>query len=91
LFLGSGTLAFEIVILALAVLESPAFWQAFLYEYDLGLKNSSLTRDQISEYRNNQILEKDNNLEGDLITVGFGTIIIVIGLISLELVLVYGS
>jgi hypothetical protein len=36
----------------------------------------SLTRDQISEYCNNQIL-KTENVEEDLTTVGFGIIIIV--------------
>jgi hypothetical protein len=57
-------------------------WQTFECGYDLNLNNSSLTRDQISKYCNIQIQETDINLESSvLITVGFGIIFIIIGLI----------
>ncbi len=49
--------------------------------HDLGLNNSSLTREQISESCNNQILENDNNSEDSLTIVGIGIILIFIGLI----------
>jgi hypothetical protein len=53
--------------------------EAFQCGYNLGLTNSSLTRDQISKYCNNQILGTENI--GDLTTFGFNTIFIVIGII----------
>ncbi|HEX6029648.1 MAG TPA: hypothetical protein VFY64_11460, partial [Nitrososphaeraceae archaeon] len=52
---------------------------AFQCGYNLGLTNSSLTRDQISKYCNNQILGTENIR--DLTTFGFNTIFIVIGII----------
>jgi hypothetical protein len=84
LFIGLGILALGIVVLTLGLLQSPALWQAFQCGYDLGINNSSLTQEQISEYcNNNQILtiEKEEEAAG-LITVGFGVILIVIGLIT---------
>jgi hypothetical protein len=82
LFIGLAILALGIVILTLGVLQSPVLWQTFQCGYDLSLNNSSLTRDQISKYCNNRIQETDINLESSgLITVGFGIIFIVIGLI----------
>ena len=60
-------------------------WQAFQCGYDLGINNSSLTQEQISEYcsNNNQILTIENKEESaGLITVGFGVILIVIGLVT---------
>ena len=82
LFIGLAILALGIVILTLGVLQSPVLWQTFQCRYDLSLNNSSLTRDQISKYCNNRIQETDINLESSgLITVGFGIIFIVIGLI----------
>ena len=57
--------------------------RAFECGYDLGINKSGLTGDQISKYCNNQIQETDDNLESSgLITVGFGIIFIVIGLIT---------
>ncbi len=38
-------------------------WQSFECGYDLNLNNSSLTRDQISKYCNDQIQETDINLK----------------------------
>ena len=83
LFIGLGILTLGIVILTLGVLLSPVLRQTFQCAYDLSLNNSSLTREQISEYCNNQIPETDINLESGsgLITVGFGIVFIVIGLI----------
>jgi hypothetical protein len=83
LFIGLGILTLGIVILTLGVLLSPVLRQTFQCGYDLSLNNSSLTREQISEYCNNQIPETDINLESGsgLITVGFGIVFIVIGLI----------
>ena len=81
LFIGLGILVVGITVLALGLQQSPALWQAFQCGYDLGINNSSLTRDQISEYCNNQILGTQN--AEDLATVGFGTIFIVIGLITI--------
>jgi uncharacterized membrane protein YeiB len=82
LFIGLGILAVGIVVLMIGLLQSPAFWQTFQCGYDLSLKNSSLTRDQISEYCNNQILKTENvEEEEDLTTVGFGIILLIIGLI----------
>ena len=84
LFIGLGILALGIVVLILGLLQSPTLWQAFKCGYDLGINNSSLTQEQISEYcNNNQILtiEKEEEAAG-LITVGFGVILIVIGLIT---------
>ena len=83
LFIGLGILALGIVVITLGLLQPPALWQAFQCGYDVGINNSSLTGDQISEYCNNQIQETDDNLESGsgLITVGFGIIFIVIGLI----------
>ena len=80
LFIGLGILALEIVVFIIGLERSPAFWQTFQCGYDLGLNNPSLTRDQISEYCNNQILNT-GNIEGDLTIVGFGIILIIIGLI----------
>jgi magnesium-transporting ATPase (P-type) len=80
LFIGLGILALGIVVFTIGLQRSPAFWQTFQCGYDLGLNNSSLTRDQISEYCNNQIL-KTENVDDDLTTVGFGIILIIIGLI----------
>lgn len=60
--------------------------QTFECDYDLNLNNSSLTRDQISKYCNNQIQETAINLESSgLITVGFGIIFIIIGSIITEI------
>ena len=53
--------------------------EAFQCGYNLGLNNSSLTREKISNYCNNQILDTENI--GDLTTFGFNTIFIVIGII----------
>jgi uncharacterized membrane protein len=80
LFIGVGVLSVGIVVFTIGLQRSPAFWQTFQCGYDLGLNNSSLTRDQISEYCNNQILNT-GNIEGDLTIVGFGIILIIIGLI----------
>ena len=80
LFIGLGILALGIVVFTIGLQRSPAFWQTFQCGYDLGLNNSSLTRDQISEYCNNQIL-KTENIEDDFTIVGFGIILIIIGLI----------
>ncbi|HKG29921.1 MAG TPA: hypothetical protein VKA91_01515 [Nitrososphaeraceae archaeon] len=84
LFIGLGILALGIVVLILGLQQSPTLWQVFKCGYDLGINNSSLTREQISEYcNNNQILtiEKEEEAAG-LTTVGFGIILIVIGLIT---------
>src|SRR5215208_1409811 len=83
LFIGLGILALGIVVLILGLLQSPTLWQAFKCGYDLGINNSNLTQEQISEYcNNNQILTIENEEEADgLITVGFGVIFIVIGVI----------
>jgi hypothetical protein len=70
LFIGLGILALGIVVFTIGLQRSPAFWQTFQCGYDLGLNNSSLTRDQISEYCNNQILKTENVEEEDLTTVG---------------------
>jgi len=80
LFIGLGMLALGIVVFTIGLQRSPAFWQTFQCGYDLGRNNSSLTRDQISEYCNNQIL-KTENVDDDLTIVGFGIILIIIGLI----------
>jgi hypothetical protein len=61
------------------IFGSAGLSEAFQCGYNLGLNNSSLTRDQISKYCNNQILETEN--VDDLTTFSFGTIFIVIGLI----------
>jgi hypothetical protein len=53
--------------------------QTFECDYDLNLNNSSLTRDQISKYCNNQILGTENI--GGLTIFDFNTILIVIGII----------
>ena len=53
--------------------------EAFQCGYNLGLTNSSLTRDQISKNCNNQILGTENIR--DLTIFGFNTIFIVIGII----------
>ena len=71
MFIGLGTLALEIVVMALGIQRSPAFWQTFQCGYDLDLNSSNLTQDQISEYCNNQILKTENVEEEDLTTVGF--------------------
>ena len=64
------------------IFGSAGLSEAFQCGYNLGLNNSSLTREQISKYCNNQIQETDINLESGsgLITVGFGIVFIVIGL-----------
>jgi hypothetical protein len=80
LFIGLGILAVGIVLLIIGLQRSPAFWQAFQCGYNLRLNNSSPTRDQISEYCNNNQTLKTENAE-DLITIGFGIIVIVIGFI----------
>jgi hypothetical protein len=76
------SIALGIVLLTLGLLQSPALWQAFQCGYDLGINNSSLTQEQISKYCNNQILTIENEEAASLITVGFGVIPIVIGLIT---------
>ena len=82
LFIGLGILAVGIVVFIIGLQQSPAFWQTFQCGYDLGLNNSSLTQDQISKYCNNQIPKTQNvEEEEDLTTVGFGIILIVVGLI----------
>src|ERR671918_406258 len=81
LFIGLGILALGIVVFTIGLQRSPALWQTFQCGYDLSLNNSSLTRDQISEYCNNQILKTEDIEEEDLTTVGFGIILIVIGVI----------
>jgi hypothetical protein len=81
LFIGLGILALGIVVFTIGLQQSPAFWKTFQCGYDLGLNNSSLTRGQISEYYNNQILKTENLEEDDLTIVGFGIILIVVGLI----------
>ena len=53
--------------------------EAFQCGYNLGLNNSSLTKEKISNYCNNQILDTENI--GDLTTFGFNTIFIVIRII----------
>ena len=53
--------------------------EAFQCGYNLGLNNSGLTREKISNHCNNQILDTENI--GDLTTFGFNTIFIVIGII----------
>ena len=81
MFIGLGILALGIGVFTIDLQQSPAFWQTFQCGYDLGLNNSSLTQDQISEYCNNQIL-KTENVEGeDLTRVGIGIILLIIGLI----------
>jgi hypothetical protein len=59
LFIGLGILALGIVLFTIGLQQSPTFWQTFQCGYDLGLNNSSLTQDQISEYCNNQILKTE--------------------------------
>jgi hypothetical protein len=61
------------------IFGSAGLSEAFQCGYNLGLNNSSLTREQISKYCNKQILWTEN--VDDLTTFGFGTIFIVIGLI----------
>ena len=84
LFIGLGILALGIVVLILGLLQSPTLWQAFKCGYDLGINNSNLTQEQISEYcNNNQILTIENEEEAaGLTTVGLGVILIVVGLIT---------
>src|ERR687889_655109 len=82
LFIGLGILALGIVVFTIDLQRSPLLWQTFQCGYDLGLNNSSLTQDQISEYCNNQILKTENvEEEEDLTIVGFGIILSIIGLI----------
>ena len=83
LFIGLGILALGIVVLTLGLLQTPALWQAFRCGYDLGINNSSLTQEQISQYCNNQILTIENEDAAGLTTVGFGVILIAIGLITI--------
>jgi hypothetical protein len=78
LFIGLSILVLGIILLAIG-LQSPAFSQRFQCGYDLGMNNSSITQDQISEYCNNQIPETEN-IER-LITLGFGAILLITGLI----------
>jgi amino acid transporter len=81
-FIALGILALGIVVFTIGLQRSSTLWQTFQCGYDLGLNNSSLTQDQISEYCNNQILKTENvEQEEDLTTVGFGIILIVVGLI----------
>ncbi|HZB99481.1 MAG TPA: hypothetical protein VE226_05660, partial [Nitrososphaeraceae archaeon] len=61
------------------IFRSAGLSEAFQCGYNLGLNNSSLTREKISNYCNNQILDTENI--GDLTTFGFNTIFIVIGII----------
>ncbi|HET6799098.1 MAG TPA: hypothetical protein VFH25_00920, partial [Nitrososphaeraceae archaeon] len=61
------------------IFRSAGLSEAFQCGYNLGLNNSSLTREQISNYCNNQILDTENI--GDLTTFGFNTIFIAIGII----------
>ncbi|HKG31799.1 MAG TPA: hypothetical protein VKA91_11050 [Nitrososphaeraceae archaeon] len=79
--IGLGILALGIVVFTIGFQQSPAFWQTFQCGYNLGLNDSSLTQDQISEYCNNQILKTENVEEEDLTTVGIGIILLIIGLI----------
>ena len=53
LFIGLGILALRIVVLTIGTQRSSTLWQTFQCGYDLGINNSSLTQDQISEYCNN--------------------------------------
>jgi hypothetical protein len=73
-----GMLVLEIVAVAL-----PSTIRCILANiqcgYDLGLNNQTLSRDQISEYCNNQILKTENVEEEDLTTVSFGIILLIIG------------
>jgi len=80
LFIGLGILAVGIVVLIIGLLQSPAIWKALQCGYGLSLNNSTLTRDQISEYCSNNQTLKTENAE-DLITIGFGIILLIIGLI----------
>jgi hypothetical protein len=80
-FVGLGILAPGIVVFTIGLQQSPALWQTFQCGYDLGLNNSSLTQDQISEYCNNRILKTENVEDEDLTIVGFGIILIIVGLI----------
>jgi hypothetical protein len=91
LFIGLGILALGIVVFTIGLQQSPAFWKTFQCGYDLGLNNSSLTRGQISEYYNNQILKTENLEEDDLTIVGFGIILIVVGLIITSKDIQYSS
>jgi phosphatidylglycerophosphate synthase len=61
------------------IFGSPGLSEAFQCGYNLGLNNSSLTREQISEYCNNLILETEN--VDDMTIFGFGPIFIIVGLI----------
>jgi hypothetical protein len=61
------------------IFRSAGLSEAFQCGYNLGLNNSSLTREKISNYCNSQILDTENI--GDLTTFGFNTIFIVIGII----------
>jgi hypothetical protein len=61
------------------IFRSAGLSEAFQCGYNLGLTNSTLTREQISKYCNNQILGTENI--GDLTTFGFNTIFIVTGII----------
>jgi hypothetical protein len=81
LFIGLCILALGIVVIIISLQPSPTLRQTFQCGYDLSLNNCSLIRDQISEYCNNQILKIENVEEDGLTTVGFGIILIVIGLI----------
>ncbi len=76
MFIGLGILAVGVVVFIIGLQQSPTLWQTFQCGYDLGLNNSSLTRDQTIEYCNNQILKTENveeeeEEEHDLTTVGF--------------------
>jgi hypothetical protein len=61
------------------IFRSAGLSEAFQCGYNLGLTNSSLTRDEISKYCNNQILGTENI--GGLTIFDFNTILIVIGII----------
>jgi hypothetical protein len=77
LFIGLGILALGIVVFTIGLQRSPALWQTFQCGYDLSLNNSSLTRDQISEYCNNQNIETEKVQN----SINVGTILLIIGLI----------
>ena len=61
------------------IFRSAGLSEAFQCGYNLGLNNSSLTREKISDYCNSQILDTENI--GDLTAFCFNTIFIVIGII----------
>jgi hypothetical protein len=60
LFIGLGILATGIIVLALGLQQSHVLQEGFQCGRDLGMNNLSLTQDQINEYCNNQVQEKEN-------------------------------